>query len=341
MDLGLYLCAQHPPRRSPADVVRELAEQVRLARDLGFSTVMIGHHYLSSPYWTMQNVPLLARLSVDAGEMRMATGILLLPLLNPLEVAEEVATLSAICDGRMVAGFGLGYRRIEDVAFGLDGDRGGVFERKLEVVRRLLEGEEVSARGPGYELRGARLTMAPVPRPPLWIAANSDAAVERAARLGDSWLINPHTKLSELVRQIEGFHSAREQAGLPVPEEVPAFREVAIGASDEEAVRRAGPFLAAKYATYIDWGQGEVLPKGDRLDAEWERLAAEDRFIVGSAQTCLRQALRHREELGVTELICRVQWPGMPQDEAMEAIDLLGREVLPALGKSEGAAAPG
>jgi alkanesulfonate monooxygenase SsuD/methylene tetrahydromethanopterin reductase-like flavin-dependent oxidoreductase (luciferase family) len=341
MDLGLYLCAQHPPRRDPAAVVRELAEQVRLAGGLGFSTVMVGHHYLSSPYWTMQNVPLLARLSVEAGEIRMATGILLLPLLNPLEVAEEVATLSAICDGRVVAGFGLGYRRVEDAAFGLDGNRGEVFERKLEVVRRLLGGEEVTARGTGYELEGARLTMPPVPQPPVWIAANSDAAVERAARLGDAWLINPHTKLSELVRQTGRFQAARREAGLPMPDEVPAFREVAIGGSDEEAVRRARPFLVEKYATYMDWGQGEVLPKGDRLDAEWERLAAEDRFIVGSPQTCLRQALRHRDELGVTELICRVQWPGMPQDDALQAIELLGRGVLPALRESEGASALG
>jgi alkanesulfonate monooxygenase SsuD/methylene tetrahydromethanopterin reductase-like flavin-dependent oxidoreductase (luciferase family) len=331
MRLGLYLNAQHPLRTSPVRTVHNLVEQVRLAGDLGFSTVMCGHHYLSEPYWTMQNIPILARLAGEMGEMRAATGILLLTLLNPLQAAEELATLSAICEGRLVAGFGLGYRRIEDTAFGVGMGRGRLFEEKLKIVRDLLEGGEVTAAGSGFSLKEASLTMPPDPPPPVWIAANSDIAVERAARLGDAWLVNPHTSLRQLTRQAALFADARQAAGIAPVREAPAFREVAIAGSTSSAVGRARPFLAEKYAAYVAWGQGEVLPPGEDLGVNWKSLSANGRFIVGSPERCLEQIRAHRDALHLDELICRVQWPGMGQAEALDAIRLLGERVLPAL----------
>ena len=136
--------------------------------------------------------------------MRVGAGILLLTLLNPVEVAENAATLDAITDGRFVLGLGLGYRQEENDAFGLPEKRLRVFEQKLDVVRRLLEGEVVTAEGHGFRLHSQQLALRPtqIPRPPIWLAANNDNAVLRAARLADAWLLNPHTKLDELERQL-------------------------------------------------------------------------------------------------------------------------------------------
>jgi alkanesulfonate monooxygenase SsuD/methylene tetrahydromethanopterin reductase-like flavin-dependent oxidoreductase (luciferase family) len=331
MRLGLYLNAQHPTDVDPRTTVRELGEQVRLARDLGFSTVMCGHHYLSEPYWTMQNVPLLARLAADMGEMRAATGVLLLTLLNPLRVAEEMATLDAICEGRLVVGIGLGYRRVEDAAFGVGGERGRLLEQKLGILRRLLDGESVTASGPGFSLRDARLGAAPPRAPAIWLAANGDVGVERAARLGDAWLINPHSSLAQLNRQVALFDSTRHAADLGPPSDRPAFREVAIAATTARAVERSRPFLADKYETYVAWGQGDVLPPGEVLESDWARLSAGNRFIIGSPEDCVEQIAGHGQVLGLDELICRVQWPGMKQAEALDAIRLLGEQVLPRL----------
>ena len=92
-----------------------------------------------------------------------------------------------------------------------------VFEQKLDVVRRLLEGEAVTAEGHGFRLRDQQLALRPTqtPRPPIWLAANNDNAVLRAARLADAWLLNPHTKLDELERQLVLYHAERERCGLP------------------------------------------------------------------------------------------------------------------------------
>ena len=144
--------------------------------------------------------------------------MVLLPLLNPVEVAENAATLHAICGGRHVLGVGIGYRAVENAAFGLGPGRAAVLEAKLDVVRRLLAGEAVTASGPGYALEDARLALVPERPPPIWMAANGDRAVARAARLSDAWMVNPHTRLDELARQMQIFRlSARPRGWRPRP----------------------------------------------------------------------------------------------------------------------------
>jgi alkanesulfonate monooxygenase SsuD/methylene tetrahydromethanopterin reductase-like flavin-dependent oxidoreductase (luciferase family) len=329
--LGLFLNAQHPGTVRPAEAVRQHAEQVGLARELGFSTVMAGQHFLSQPFWMLQNVPFLARMAAESATMTLGPGILLLTLLNPLEVAENLATLDAIAGGRLVAGVGVGYRPAENAAFGVGGSRGALFERKLGVVRRLLAGERVDAEGPGFALEGAQLALRPERPPPLWIAANGDTAVRRAARLGDAWLINPHTRLDELERQVAVFHAERTEAGLPAVEGLPIIKEVCVAETDEEAMRVARPHLESKYSAYVDWGQSEVLPAGDTLRRQWQELTAGGRFVIGSADTVAAVLREHAQRLGVEQAICRVQWPGMPQEDVMRSLRLLGEAVLPAV----------
>ena len=332
--LGLFLAAQYPAGHDAAAQMGRHAEQVGLARELGFSSVMAGQHFLSDPYQMAQPIPLLARMAAEADGMTIGPGVLLLPLLNPLQVAEEIATLDAITGGRAVLGAGIGYRDVELAGFGVTDKPSRVFEAKLDVIRRLLAGEQVTASGPGYELDGAALTLVP-PRPvPVWVAGNRDVAVRRAARVGDAWLMNPHTTLDELERQAGVFAAARSEAGLPAPAEVPALREVCVAPTDEEAMLVAGRHLQGKYASYVEWGQSEVMPDGDTLRKAWEELTAGGRFIIGSPETCGRLLREHSERAGITHLICRAQWPGMEPEHVLRSLRLLVEEALPASGLS-------
>jgi alkanesulfonate monooxygenase SsuD/methylene tetrahydromethanopterin reductase-like flavin-dependent oxidoreductase (luciferase family) len=328
---GIFLSAQHPPEVAAGQIVRDCCEQVRLARELGFDDVSAGQHFLSQPYQMLQLVPLLARIAAEAGEMRVCSGIFLLTLLNPVEVAENAATLDAITGGRFVLGLGLGYRQEENDAFGLPAQRLSVFEQKLDVVRRLLEGEVVTAEGHGFRLREQRLSIRPSqrPRPPIWLAANNDKAVLRAARLADAWLLNPHTKLDELERQLGLYHVERERCGLPPAGEIPIIKELYVGSDDASAMRAARPYLEDKYKAYVAWGQSEVLPKGDTLRQEFDELAQGGRFIVGGPETCARQVREHVARLGVTTLLFRFQWPGMPQELVLASMRRAAEEVFP------------
>ena len=307
-------------RRRLADLV----EQVRLAREAGFSTIVAPQHYLAGPLQYLQPLPLLARLAAESGEMRLGTCILLLGLLHPLDVAEQVAALDVLAGGGMVLGVGLGYRDEEFDAFGVPRDqRLRRFVDNLDIVKRLLGGEAVTAATDRYILREAKLTLLPARRPPVWIGANSDAAVRRAARLGDAWVLNPHAKLDTLERQMrEVYLPAR--GGLRPPE-LPMRREVYVARDRATAIREAGPWLFPKYQTYVAWGQ--ATPQDDPLAGEFDELLR-DRFILGSPAECLDELARYEERLGVTELIVRVQWPGMPQAQSLRAIEAIGRDLI-------------
>ena len=311
--------------------VRQHFEQVELARELGFSSVWTSQHFLSHPFMYFQSVPLLARVAAAAEGMTVGTAILLLTLLNPVEVAENAATLDAIAAGRFVLGVGIGYRAVENAAFGVAQRRADLFERKLEVVRRLLSGEAITADGEGFQLADARLTLVPNRLPPIWIGADSDAAVRRAARLGDAWFLPQHTRLDELERQMHLYRAARAEHGLPAAAATPALKEVCVAATDEEALEVAGPYLKDKYDAYVDWGQSDVLPPADTLRREFTELTAGGRFVLGSPETCAAILADHVDRLGVDHFVCRLQWPGMPQQEVLNSMRLLAREVWPAL----------
>jgi hypothetical protein len=87
---------------------------------VGFSSIWASQHYLSDPFTYFQPIPTLARLAADARGMILGTGVLLLPLHHPVEIAEQLATLDVISDGRLVFGVGLGYRDVENRALGQD-----------------------------------------------------------------------------------------------------------------------------------------------------------------------------------------------------------------------------
>jgi alkanesulfonate monooxygenase SsuD/methylene tetrahydromethanopterin reductase-like flavin-dependent oxidoreductase (luciferase family) len=125
--LGLFLSGQHPPDVVAGEALGEHLEQVRLARELGFASVWAGQHFLSEPFQMFQSVPLLARIAAEAEGMTVGTGILLLTLLNPVEVAENAATLEAIVPGEFVLGLGIGYRPVENAAFGVGQGRVRLF----------------------------------------------------------------------------------------------------------------------------------------------------------------------------------------------------------------------
>jgi alkanesulfonate monooxygenase SsuD/methylene tetrahydromethanopterin reductase-like flavin-dependent oxidoreductase (luciferase family) len=335
MKFGLIISKQHPPGVSMVERFREHIDQVRAARDAGFDLIVMGQHYLSTPFQEIQTMPALARLAADAGTMRVGATVLLLPLLNPVDVAEQVATLDVITEGRFIFGAGLGYREEEYEAFGIQGkERVPRFLECLEVARRLWTEEEVTHHGRYFHLTRARLVAKPVqkPHPPIWFAANNDAAVARAARLGDAWVINPHATLPVLERQMAIYRAALKDAGKPSPAELPIIKELYVAADRRTAIQECRPFLEAKYKAYAGWGQDKALPEGDSFDVAFEELIR-DRFIIGAPEDCVRELRRHVDALGVNCFIFRIQWPGMEQAKVLRTIRLLAERVMPALGR--------
>jgi alkanesulfonate monooxygenase SsuD/methylene tetrahydromethanopterin reductase-like flavin-dependent oxidoreductase (luciferase family) len=332
MKFGLSVPVQHPPDEPSAERMRELLEQVKLARDLGFDSISASQHYLASPFQYFQPIPLLARIAAESGEMTLITNILLLPLYHPVDLAEQLATLDLICNGRLVCGVGLGYRDVEYTVFGVErASRVSRFEEGLTLLKRLWTEDEVSFDGQHFRLDRARMTLKPVqqPRPPIWIAASSNAGIKRAARLGDTWTIAGHATLATLKQQVQFYRDTLQALGKPFPEDFPLSKELYIAPDRDTAVREAQPYLEAKYRAYSQWGQDRELPETETFEVPFATLI-QDRFILGDPDDCIVQIRAHQEQLGITHMKFRVHWPGMPHTLVMRTIRLLGEKVLPA-----------
>jgi alkanesulfonate monooxygenase SsuD/methylene tetrahydromethanopterin reductase-like flavin-dependent oxidoreductase (luciferase family) len=315
------------------DIYRRFQETltfVRLADRLGFDSITKTAHYSSHPFQMLQLVPMLARFAAEAPRLRLNAGVLLLPLLSPLHVAEEFATLDVITNGKIILGVGLGYRDVEFKAFGVPrSQRARRFEANLIAVKRLWTEEKVQMKTGHFELDDASCLPKPLqrPHPPIWVGANADPAIERAARLGDCWYIGPAVEITALERQMELYKRALDAASKPFPEELPMRREVFVAKTKADAIRLCAPYLGAKYKAYHAWGQD--MPDDDRgLDQDFEALIG-DRFIIGSPDEVAEQMLILHSRLGVNHLVMSTEWAGMPETLATETIEMLANEVFP------------
>ncbi len=337
MKLGLNLSNQYMVGESMVRRIDEVVEQVDLMRELGFDLLVVGQHHLATPFQQPSSVPLVARLAANSGNMRIGITVFLLPLHNPVDIAEQVATLDAISHGRMIFGVGLGYRPEECASFGITmAERVPRFLESLEVIKRLWTQDDVEFHGRFYTVPRIRSTIRPLqqPHPPIWMAANQAVAVRRAGSLGYAWVMNPHVTTAVLAEQVGQYRAALDAGGHPPPTELPLMREAWLAETRERAWAEAAPHLARKYAVYNAWGQDRALPADQTFERPLEELAR-DRFIVGTPDDLVAISARYAAELGVHTLILRVQWPGMSQEQVLDQIRLIGQTVIPRISSIE------
>ncbi len=338
MKFGVFLSPQQPRSDDAVQRFREAVEQARLARGAGFDAVAAGHHYLSPPYQSLQSLPFLARLAAETEGMDLCLSVLLLALLNPVQTAEEVASLDIMSEGRVVFGIGLGYREVEYEAFGVSlRDRVPRMLEALDLIKRLWTEEVVNFEGRFFQVHNATCTVRPVqkPYPPIWIAANADPAVVRTARLGYPWFVNPHAALPTIERQWDRYKQTLAEANHPMPAARPIALELHVAPTHEEAVETARPFLAGKYNAYAEWGQDKVLPGEENFRVAFDELAR-DRFVLGTPEEVIEQLEERVRRLDSNYLLFRVGWPGMESAKIMRVIEIMGRDVLPHFHKRYG-----
>jgi alkanesulfonate monooxygenase SsuD/methylene tetrahydromethanopterin reductase-like flavin-dependent oxidoreductase (luciferase family) len=341
MKVGIYLTNQHPPGTDMISALEEQLIMVRAARDRGWDAVGSGQHYLSEGMVQLQLVPFLSRLAAEAGGMTGIAGVLLLPLHNPVEVAEQIASLDVIWKGNFVFGAGLGYRDAEFDAFRVPrGQRIRRFEECLALAKRLWTEEAVSAESDVCKLDKVTMTIRPIqrPHPPIWFAATTDQAVRRAARLGDTWFISPHATWPTVARQLGIYREELQRCRKPFPRVLPMFREIFCANDRRTALEIAGSCLAEKYGAYARWGQDGALPAQESFQRPFEELVR-DRFILGSPEDCYEQLRPCWETLGVNYLLLRTHWCGLPLSAALQSMRLISDELLPALRRLPGAEA--
>ncbi len=324
MKVGLFVNTQFPEGFNVTERVPEMIAQVHAAREAGFASLWFPHHWLTQPMQMLQITPVMGYVAAHAQGMTIGPNILILPALNPVHVAEEAATLDVLSGGNYILGVGLGYRQPEFDAFGIPlAERVPRFNEAIGLMRRLWTEERVTHQGRFYTVNDAGLSLKPVRPggPPLYIAAQAEVSVRRAARIGDAWLIVNSGGLGKIAPLMQTYRAALQEYGR-TPIEYPITVECYVGTRHATAHEECRGPLEYKYNAYAAWGLE------DRTSDSFEEFAR-DRFIIGDKVSVKEEILRYRELLGVDHFIMRCQWPGLPQERVLGSIQRLGEIFAP------------
>ena len=152
--IWVFHAGQYPADQDMQKTFAESCEQARIADELGYT------YLLKRPsitrlrrYRLFNSFPFLSRIMVEAPNAKLVSGIVLLPLHKPLDIAEQLASVDVMSGGRLVFGSGIGYRDVEFKAFGTKAkDRGKRFEECLNAIKRLWTEDFVTMKGSHFEL---------------------------------------------------------------------------------------------------------------------------------------------------------------------------------------------
>lgn len=324
MDFGIFLHIQFPTTDDSDAAIDALTRQAELVEDAGFDSLWIPEHHFTEENYP-DNWSLLSYLTGKTDEVTVGTMLCLVPLYNPMRLAEQTANADMLSSGRFVFGAGVGYRQKEFEVMGVEMEhRGARMDEALDILERAWTEDPVSYEGEQFQFEDVHVNPKPVQTggPPVWLGGSSEAAIRRAATRGDAWVPSIRPPLERLEELYEVYNVALEEAGR-TPSARPLLREGFVAETREEAFRHAKDTLLAKYNQYMEWrGREQVAPE------EFEEHAA-NRYIIGSPDDVIDEIEKRRERLGTDHLMLRTRWTGMPADVAEESIRLFGEEVVP------------
>ncbi|MCW2529084.1 MAG: class flavin-dependent oxidoreductase [Pseudonocardiales bacterium] len=330
VQVGL-LMSDIPKSVSPDQQFRDILTVTDAAIEAGFTYISFGQHFLYGDLSYLQPVPLLARLSAHVGpDIKLITSVIITPLYHPVMLAEEIATLDVVTEGRLIFGVGIGYRPDEFTDFEIPyKERGPRTDESLEIIKKLWSEDEVTYHGRFWNLNGVRPHLKPVQQPhtPIWVGGHSLAGARRAGRFGDAFTVPPETTIEQARERFDIVREGFAARGMPFGPQ-PLRRNVFVADTHEAAVDGYARLAKARYLTYLDRGLDVMANTDLRNDFE---AAVSDHAVLGTPDEVIGKLVDLVTTLPVDPLLLRPQWPTMSVEETIATMKRLGREILPAI----------
>jgi alkanesulfonate monooxygenase SsuD/methylene tetrahydromethanopterin reductase-like flavin-dependent oxidoreductase (luciferase family) len=338
---------------SDQGIIHEHLEEVQLADQLGFDTVWLAEHHFS--HYGVAGSPLLMGTAIAerTERIKIGTAVLVLPFYNPLRLAEEIATLDIISQGRVIVGCGRGYQPHEFAGFGIDpGEARDRYNEVVDILELALSQENWSYHGKYHNFDN--ITIYPRPftpgGPPLVHAALNPESFAYLGSKGRRVLTSPtFAPLSRMKRCFIAYRDALTTAGHNPDEFGFPFMQQVWPGTDEDDMQKAANAA-------LEWWRvlGGVAPQStDALAAErdrWEKtqqnmeaLTVEHLFTHGGAfgepSKVADMILDLKRELGINEYIGWFRIPTLERDVSLRAMERFAKEVIPAVREAEAAVA--
>lgn len=326
---GLWYDFRNPPRwrQDPARLHEAIFRQIERAEELGWDDVWLSEHHFLEDGYTPSMLPLACAIAARTKRVRIGTSVLLLPLHDPIRVAEDAAVIDCVSNGRFELGIGAGYRKAEFEGFRVAlTDRGGRMREGTKILRRLLDGERFALDGRYYRTGEIELHPRPVQRRmPIWMGGFTEIAVRRAARQADGYIA-----IGAMRALVDVYHAELEKLGKD-----PSAHEVAgglfwliVARDPERRWREAREHFTYQVNLYASWfaeaGMDFIRPirSDDDLRAQG--------VVVCRPEEAIEKVRAYVAENRVTRFYGWTVPPGLPAEWADEHVELMAKEVIPA-----------
>jgi probable F420-dependent oxidoreductase len=292
--------------------IAALYEYAERAEALGFESLWAWDHVLlgvEPSFPIVDSITMLGAIAARTKKIKLGTGVLVLPLRNPVVAAKALGSLDLISGGRLILGVAAGWYAREFDAVGVPfKQRGRIFERNLDILMRLWTEERVTLKVDEFNLREAVMVprTAQRPRPPVLIGGYVDAVLKRAGTVGDGWLTYFYTpeSFTKGWEKVKGFARAagRDPKGLSSTNQLAVY----VGSSRAQTTQDMRHWLSTEWDTAA-WSESTI-----------------DHAIHGSPEECVAQLKAH-VATGVDRIIL------IPYRYQPEQVERIAKEVLPRL----------
>jgi probable F420-dependent oxidoreductase len=290
---------------------RALIDYGVLMEELGYESIWAWDHLLlgvDPSFPIHEALTILTAVAARTSKIRIGTGVLVMPMRNPVILAKELATIDHISNGRLIVGAAVGWYKREFDSLGVDfTKRGKIMEQSLEIINRLWTEERVDGEYPPYNLRGAVLYPKPVqkPRPPILIGGYVDAVLKRAATKGDGWITYYYTADS-FAKTWAKVRNYAQEAGRD-PDMLISTNQLPIYIGPRAKIEAAMTHWLQTEWDYASWSESTM-----------------NSAIMGTVEECVEQLEMHIAT-GVDRIIF------VPYKYELEQVRALATEVVPRL----------
>ena len=348
MDFGINANFNIGSNPTHADAFQEAFEEIDLAEELGLDTVWLGEMHFN-PNRSVLSAPIIVATSIATRTKRLRVGmaVQVLPLIHPLRIAEEAATVDQLSQGRFEFGIGRsGNVRAYDI-MGIDyGESRERFQEALDIILMAWKGEPFSYEGKYNTITNATLSPLPYqqPHPKIRIAASSEDSFGRIGRLGHPIFLGLRAMdVEDLKNNLEDYKSEWQAAGHPgdggdINVRVPVY----IAPSEAEAIEEPRDSIEAffqRQRELFEYSLGRAgVEVAEKRQARYEKLAnstyedlLQTRVVFGSPEQVIDRIAEFQEVLGVTGITAELNPGGfLPKEAVHRSLELLTQEVMPA-----------
>ena len=350
MQLGSFFLFNRPAERSENEMLHEDLDLMQATEELGFSSIWAAEHHFGDYGICPSPALALAAVARATKTIRLGTAVVVLPLHNPIRVAEELAFVDQISNGRLDIGVGRGYRDKELRAYHVrHEDTRPIFREWLDIMVGGWTQPLFSYEGQFFQASNVEVRPKPLqqPYPRLFVGSLSQETFGLVGNLGTNLLFTPRfdkaneaESLAEYAELIAGYKQLiRDHGGDPADRQVGALRFIYCAETDEqarrdfegpmawfraEAARQNMPVEAIPATAGDDWKKYQRGPAFD-----YDEAVNSGQFICGSPATVIRRLEEMQRAWDLDTLICWTRVGDLPVAKVLRSTELMAKEVLP------------